>query len=128
MQVVNTLAAFLAVIDDHSVSILHALLLGHSGSHDHHVTEQSFMPFFSFIDTSEAISILGDHQKVRWCHWESIFEYHDSLILKQNGGWDITSHYFVKNSILLGLCHLGLGLLVNHCWISSLKLISFVKF
>jgi hypothetical protein len=89
VQVVDTLAAILAVINDNSVAgCIKSFLLGDLGYGDHQVADHSSVGVVSLTELGEALSILWDHQKVSLRNWCDVSESKANVILVDDVGWD----------------------------------------
>ena len=85
VQVVHTLATLGAIINDCAISLLRKTFLsGNFGSYNHKVAKESCMPIFSFGDSSETITVFGDHKEMLGGHWCDIAECQTLIIFVDN--------------------------------------------
>lgn len=64
VQVVDTLAAFGAVVDDESPAILEAGLISSLSSGNHEMAKQFFMLFFSLGELRKALPVFGNQDEM----------------------------------------------------------------
>lgn len=103
VNVVDGLSRMLSVIDDQSIPLLQALLLGNPGSSHQQLSQNQLVSFLGFGDSSEAILILGDYEDVCGRDWRNIPKGEDEVVLKDHLGGYLFSDQFVEDGFV---CHL----------------------
>ena len=115
VQMIDTLAAILSVVNDNPVACLvESLLLCDLGNGDHQMAEHGGVGVISLAQLGEALSVLWDHQKVGLANWGNVSESHAAIVFVYDVSWDFLGYNLVKNCHILWGCSLGFILFVHN--------------
>lgn len=105
MQMEDSLATFCAFINHNTVAILiNLFLFSDFSGHNHQMSKQSLMLWFSLTDSSQTVTVLRNDQEVSWSHWRNVSECQALVIFVDDSCRDFFSHNLVENGDFF--CHL----------------------
>ena len=115
VQMVDTLAAILSVVNDNPVaSLVKSLLLGNLGDGDHQMAEHGGVGLVGLAQLGEALSVFWDHQKVGFANWSNVSESQADIVFVNDVCWDFLGNNLVKNCHFLWGCGLGFFLFTHN--------------
>ena len=114
MQVIDSLASILSVVDDKSVTIVsEAFLFGNLCASDHQMSEELSVGLCSFAQLAKTLTILRNDQEVSFGDWVDISECQADIIFIDNCSWDLLLNNLVEKCYLFRLCSLSFFLFHN---------------
>ena len=114
VQVVDSLASMLSVVDDKSITFLiEAFLFSNLCASDHQMSEKLSVGLCSFGHFAKTLTILWNDQEVSFGDWCNISECQADVILIDNCSWDLLLYNLVEKCYLFRLCSLSFFLFHN---------------
>jgi len=107
VQVVNGLAAMLALVHHQTVALFQALLLGNTGSSYHHMSQYCCMLLLRCGDASQPVTLLGNDDDVHCSCWSDVSEGIHRVIVVDLGGWDVAIKNLLEDCVREAICVQG---------------------
>ena len=114
MKVVHGLTSIFAIVYNQSKSVSEVLLFGKLCCRDHEMSKERIVPVFRELKLTEAISVLGNNQEMRFSHRCDVSKGQTIGILKDLVAGNCSTDNLVKESNLLWLGRLRFRLFTFH--------------